>query len=68
MPKMMRTCRICGKVYEACRTVSSAPGVFRWQDVACSPEHGAQYLKRLYEVRGGATNTGRDGAAQDEGR
>lgn len=52
MPKVMKTCRVCGKSYEACRTVSSALGVFRWQDVACSPACGAIYLQRLNESRG----------------
>lgn len=52
MPKVMKTCRVCGRSYEACRTVNSALGVFRWQDVACSPECGATYLQKLNESRG----------------
>lgn len=53
MPKVMKNCRVCGKSYEACRTVSKAPGVFRWQEVACSPECGAIYLQKVNEARTG---------------
>ena len=52
MPKVMKTCRVCGRSYEACRTVNNALGVFRWQDVACSPECGSIYLQKLNESRG----------------
>lgn len=51
MPKVMKTCRVCGRSYEACRTTNSALGVFRWQEVACSPECGATYLQKLNESR-----------------
>lgn len=52
MPKVMKTCRVCGRSYEACRTVNNALGVFRWQEVACSPECGSIYLQKLNESRG----------------
>ena len=42
---------MCGKSYEACRTMSKTAGVFRWQEVACSPECGAEYLRRITEAR-----------------
>ena len=45
-------CRVCGKEYEACRSTDRKAGVFRWQEVACSPECGAVYLKRIEESRG----------------
>ena len=45
MPTAVKTCRVCGKSYAACRTMSKAAGVFRWQEVACSPECGAEYLR-----------------------
>lgn len=51
MPTAVKTCRVCGKSYEACRTMSKAAGVFRWQEVACSPECGAEYLRRVTEAR-----------------
>lgn len=48
----MKRCKICGKDYEACHTQAFAAGVFRWQDVACCPEHGMQYLERVNAARG----------------
>ena len=44
-------CRVCGKEYEACRSAKRVDGVFRWQDVACSPEHGADYLDLIRKSR-----------------
>lgn len=46
-----KVCRVCGKGYTACRTEKSDPSIFRWQDVACSPECGAEYLRRVIESR-----------------
>lgn len=43
-------CRVCGKEYTPCRT-AVANGVFRWQAVSCSPECGAEYLRRIEESR-----------------
>lgn len=51
MPKAVKVCRVCGKQYEACRTAKKNIGVFQWQDVACSPECGAEYLRRVNEAR-----------------
>lgn len=56
MAKEIKTCRVCGKSYEACRTMSKAAGVFRWQEVACSPECGAEYLRRVAETRSPASS------------
>lgn len=44
-------CRVCGKEYQSCRSANRAPGIFRWQEVACSPECGEIYLKRIIESR-----------------
>lgn len=44
-------CRVCGKEYEACRSAKRVDGVFRWKDVACSPEHGATYLDLVRKSR-----------------
>lgn len=44
-------CRVCGKEYEACRNAKRVDGVFRWQDVACSAEHGAVYLDLIRKSR-----------------
>lgn len=46
-------CRICGKEYEACRNSKRINGVFRWQDVACCVEHGAEYLAQIRASRAG---------------
>lgn len=45
MAKDTKICRVCGKQYKACRT--EIKGVFRWQDVACCPEHGLEYFRRI---------------------
>lgn len=52
MPKVQMKCRVCGKSYEACRSLDRSTGVFRWQSVACSPECGAEYLRLIEESRG----------------
>lgn len=46
MPKRIMTCRVCGKSYEACKTLNTT-GQFRWRDVACSPECGQAYLVKI---------------------
>lgn len=51
MASYKKTCRVCGKEYEPCRTATRNPKVFHWQEVACSPECGATYLKRIVESR-----------------
>lgn len=51
MPVAKRTCRVCGKTYEACRTANRNAGVFHWQEIACSPECGAVYFQRVNEAR-----------------
>lgn len=44
---------MCGKKYEACHTLRpNIQSEFRWQDVACCPEHGAEYLKQILISRG----------------
>lgn len=53
MPKAIKTCRVCGKEYEACHTAKSSSVTFRWQDVACSPECGAIYLAEIRASRKG---------------
>lgn len=52
MASTVKKCRVCGKEYEACRSANRTAGVFRWQEVACSPECGAIYLQRVEESRG----------------
>ncbi len=50
MAKGFRECRICGERYEYCSTDRNT-NIFRWQDVACCPAHGAQYFERVARAR-----------------
>jgi len=48
-----KICRVCGKEYESCHTLRpNLNSEFRWQDVACCPEHGQEYLMRILRSRG----------------
>lgn len=60
MASVTKKCRVCGKEYEACRSANRAAGVFRWQEVACSPECGAIYLQKINESRGNESAPKRD--------
>lgn len=51
MAATLKKCRVCGKEYEGCRSVKTNPGVFRWQEVACSPECGSVYLQQICASR-----------------
>lgn len=51
MATAIKICRVCGKEYEACHTLKRVAGVFRWQEVACSPECGSIYLARIEASR-----------------
>lgn len=46
----MKICKECGASYEACRT-PTPKGLFRWRDVACSPECAMSYMNRVMEAR-----------------
>ena len=52
MSFVTKFCRVCGAEYEACKTPNTE-NVFRWRDVACSKECGAEYLKRVLASRSG---------------
>lgn len=51
MATATRICKVCGKEYPYCRTERRVAGLFRWQDVACSVEHGSIYLKDVLASR-----------------
>lgn len=51
MAKATKICKVCGKEYEYCHTASRIAGAFRWQDVACSPEHGSIYFAKVMKSR-----------------
>lgn len=55
MATATRKCKICGLEYPYCKTVYK-PGVFRYQDVACSPEHGSEYLAQVEAARANPTS------------
>lgn len=52
-----KVCKVCGTPYKACLTVRKN-NTFRWRDVACSPECGSEYLKRIRISRGLDAETG----------
>ena len=51
MATATKKCKVCGIEYEYCHTIRRTPGVFRYQDVACCPEHGSIYLARITASR-----------------
>lgn len=51
MATATRKCKVCGHEYEYCHTARHIAGTFRWQDVACSPEHGSIYLAKVIKSR-----------------
>lgn len=51
MAKGMKTCKVCGKEYEYCNTVTNDR--FRWQDVACCKEHATEYFALVAAARAG---------------
>ncbi len=44
-------CNVCGKEYEPCRTVRNGNETFNWKAVACSPECGEEYFRRIIASR-----------------
>lgn len=57
MATATRKCKVCGCEYEYCHTNRRVAGVFRWQDVACCPEHGSIYFARIMESRSEASTS-----------
>ncbi len=64
MAKGTRICRVCGEPYPYCKT--HAPGVFRWQDVACCPEHAAIYFDEVERARAADVAQQADGSTVEE--
>lgn len=60
-----KRCKVCGRKYEYCRT-NRPTDIFRWQDVACSPEHGAIYFAQVAEARREPTVASMDSALLSE--
>ncbi|MBP5463310.1 MAG: hypothetical protein J6Y20_14485 [Lachnospiraceae bacterium] len=55
MANSTRICKVCGKEYPYCKTELKDGNIFRWQDVACCQEHGAEYFALVAKARGEAT-------------
>ncbi len=55
MAKGTRVCKICGKEYPYCSTMTVFDGN-RWQDVACCIEHATEYFKQVAISRGELKN------------
>ena len=51
MAKGIRVCKVCGNKYEYCHTARLNGEMFRWQDVACCPEHGSIYFAKIIASR-----------------
>lgn len=44
-------CRVCGKMFTPCNKTSGALGAFNYREIACGPECGAEYLRRVQAAR-----------------
>lgn len=51
MPSGIKVCKVCGKEYLYCKTENRS-NRFRYQDVACCPEHGSIYFAEIAKSRG----------------
>lgn len=64
MAKGYKVCKVCGKTYEYC-TTERRIDMFRWQDIACCPEHGAIYFEKVMAARSGKPAEAVTPATQD---
>ena len=51
MAKNTAPCRVCGKEFVPCGKSSAEIGAFNYREVACSPECGQEYLRRVLAAR-----------------
>lgn len=65
MPKQTKKCRVCGKVYEACRSIKTGSSVFNWREVACSPECGKVYFQQIMSSRSDVSPSCNSGKAEE---
>lgn len=68
MATATRICKVCGKEYPYCRTERRVAGLFRWQDVACSVEHGSIYLNEVLASRNEKPASDSVEQLQDDGK
>lgn len=66
MATVIRNCRVCGKEYEVCANARRVDGVFRWQEVACSPDCGEEYLAAVLRGRSGVPSIDEDSLAYND--
>ena len=59
MPTGSRKCKVCGKEYPYCKTVHN-DNIFRYQDVACCPQHGSIYFAKIMKSRNGTVSANED--------
>lgn len=52
MATSTRICKICGTEYEYSYYPRNNDDLYRYQDIACSPEHGAEYFAKVIVARG----------------
>lgn len=57
MATAKRICKVCGNEYDYCRSFNPSADIFRWNDVACSPEHAAVYFAQIEASRKAQDNT-----------
>jgi len=57
MANSTRKCKVCGKEYPYCKTELKDGNIFRWQDVACCQEHGAEYFALVAKARSAKATT-----------
>ena len=51
MAKRTIACRVCGKQFVPCNKSSASLGAFNYHSIACSPQCGAEYFRRIQESR-----------------
>lgn len=62
MANRTASCRVCGKQFVPCGKSSAEIGAFNYREVACSPECGQEYLRRVLENRNSSKDRSEDNA------
>lgn len=57
MTKRTIACRVCGKEFVPCNKSSASLGAFNYRSIACSPECGEEYFRRVKEGRSAKRKT-----------
>lgn len=59
-------CRVCGKPFVPCNKTSRALGAFNYREVACSPECGSEYFRRVEAARQQSLTSPQDAKASTD--